>query len=224
MTEMLMKAVTILMEEPSSLSTAIMDPYDRVAGAEYDYHEQSSFNYQKLVLQTLFEEYEAARETVFEMINLMKTYKDPLIDPLANCYLSLALLALCDQGPDGEKEEILTQVHDNQDSLEKLARCAPPNYLHKHTTWWKPNGCGFWMVIPIPLCTTMTRPSPWPGESEFIHEEALADELAARYLLNQGKNDAARAYLRSAMEQYEAWGAKRKVAHLKSRYPEPDCR
>ena len=56
-------------------------------------------------------------------------------------------------------------------------------------------------------------------ESEFIHEEALANELAARYLLNQGQNDAARAYLRSAMEQYEAWGAKLKVAHLKSRYP-----
>ena len=56
-------------------------------------------------------------------------------------------------------------------------------------------------------------------ESEFIHEEALANELAARYLLNQGQNDAARSYLRSAMEKYEAWGAKRKVAHLKSRYP-----
>ena len=56
-------------------------------------------------------------------------------------------------------------------------------------------------------------------ESEFIHEEALANELAARYLLNQGQNDDARAYLHSAMEQYEAWGAKRKVAHLKSRYP-----
>ena len=50
-------------------------------------HEQSSFNYQKLVLQYLFEEYEAARETVFEMINLMKTYKNSLNDPLANCYL-----------------------------------------------------------------------------------------------------------------------------------------
>ena len=56
-------------------------------------------------------------------------------------------------------------------------------------------------------------------ESEFIHEEALANELAARYLLNQGQNDAASSHLRSAMEKYEAWGAKRKVAHLKSRYP-----
>ena len=58
------------------------------------------------------------------------------------------------------------------------------------------------------------------GESEFIHEEALAGELAARYLLSQGKNDPARTHLEAALEKYEAWGAKRKVAHLKSRYPE----
>ena len=130
--EMLTKAVMVLMEEPSSLSSGIMDQYDRVTSTEYSYYEQSHFNYQKLVLQTLFGEYEAARETALEMINLMKTYKDALVDPLANCYLSLALLALFGQGSKGEKEEILTQVHDNQDTLEKLARCAPPNYRHKH--------------------------------------------------------------------------------------------
>ena len=216
--EMLMKAVMILMEEPASLSSGIMDPYDRVTGAGYVYREQSSFNYQKLVLQYLFEEYEAARETVFEMINLMKTYKDSLFDPLTNCYLSLALLALCDQGPEGEKEEILTQVNDNQALLEKLARSAPPNYRHKHHLVEAErlrilDGESDAIMSHYDQAIALAR------ENEFIHEEALANELAARYLLNQGQNDAARAYLRSAMEKYEAWGAKRKVAHLKSRYP-----
>ena len=216
--EMLMKTVMVLMEEPASLSSGIMDQYDRVTGAEFVYHEQASFNYQKLVLQTLFEEYEAARETVFEMINLMKTYKDPFIDPLANCYLSLALLAVCGQGSEGEKEEILTQVNDNQALLEKLARSAPPNYLHKYHLVEAERlrvleGQSDTIMHHYDQAIALAR------ESEFIHEEALADELAAKYLLSQGKNDAARAYLRSAMEQYEAWGAKRKVAHLKSRYP-----
>ena len=216
--EMLTKAVMILMEEPSSLSSGIMDQYHRVAGAEFVYHEQSCYNYQKLVLQTLFEEYEAARETVFEMINLMKTYKDALVDPLANCYQSLALLALCNQGSEGEKEEILTRVDDHQDTLEKLARSAPPNYLHKYHLVEAErmrvlNGEHDTIMHHYDQAIALAR------ENEFIHEEALANELAARYLLNQGQNDAARAYLRSAMEQYEAWGAKRKVAHLKSRYP-----
>ena len=216
--EMLMKAVMILMEEPSSLSSGIMDQYDRVTGAGYVYYEQNSFNYQKLVLQYLFEKYEAARETVFEMINLMKTYKDSLIDPLANCYQSLALLAVCGQVPDEEKEEILTQVNDNQALLEKLAHSAPPNYLHKYHLVEAErmrvlDGEPDTIMHHYDQAITLAR------ESEFIHEEALVDELAARYLLNQGQNDDARTYLQAALEKYEAWGAKRKVAHLKSRYP-----
>ena len=216
--EMLTKAVTILMEEPATLSTGIIDQYHRVSSAEYVYQDHSHFNYQKLVLQTLFEEYEAARETVFEMINLMKTYKDALIDPLANCYLSLALLAVCGQGSEGEKEEILTQVNDNQETLEKLARSAPPNFRHKHHLV-EAERMRVLDGNPDTIMHHYDQAIALSGESEFIHEEALANELAARYLLNQGQNDAARAYLRSAMEQYEAWGAKRKVAHLKSRYP-----
>ena len=208
----------ILMDEPSTLSTAIIDQYHRVTGAGYVYREQSCFNYQKLVLQTLFEEYEAARETAFEMIILRKTYKDFLFDPLANCYLSLVLLAVCGQAPEGEKEQILTQVHDNQDTLEKLARCAPSNYLHKHHLVEAErlrilDGQSDAILSHYDQAIALAR------ESEFIHEEALANELAARYLLNQGRNNAASSYLRSAMEKYEAWGAKRKVAHLKSRYP-----
>ncbi len=217
--EMQTKAVTILMEEPATLSSGIMDQYHRVTGAEFVYHEQSHFNYQKLVLQTLFGEYEAARETVFEMINLMKTYKDSLVDPLANCYQSLALLALCNQGSEGEKEETLTQVNDNQAILEKLARCAPPNYRHKHHLV-EAERMRVLGGEPDAIMHHYDQAIALARESEFIHEEALANELAARYLLNQGQNDAARAYLRSAMEKYEAWGAKRKVAHLKSRYPE----
>ena len=216
--EMQMKTVMILMEEPSTLSTGIVDQYHRGTGEEYQPHEQISFNYQKLVLQTLFEEYEAARETVFEMINLIKSYKDPLADPLANCYLSLALLAVCDQGSEGEKEEILTQVNDNQALLEKLARSAPPNYRHKHHLV-EAERMRVLDGNPDTIMHHYDQAIALARESEFIHEEALADELAARYLLNQGQNDAASSYLRSAMEQYEAWGAKRKVAHLKSRYP-----
>ena len=216
--EMLMKTVMVLMEEPASLSSGIMDQYHRVTSTEYSYYEHCSFNYQKLVLQTLFEEYEAARETVLEMINLMKTYKDSLVDPLANCYLSLALLAVCGQGSEGEKEEILTQVHDHQETLEKLARCAPSNYLHKHHLV-EAERLRVLDGEPDTIMYHYDQAIVLSGESEFIHEEALANELAARYLLNQGQSDDARAYLRSAMEKYEAWGAKRKVAHLKSRYP-----
>ena len=118
----------------------------------------------------------------------------------------------------GEKEQILTQVDDNQDTLEKLARCAPPNYRHKHHLVEAER-----LRVLDSQCDAIMRRYDQAivlaRESEFIHEEALANELAARYLLNQGRNNPARAYLRSAMEKYKAWGAKRKVAHLRDRYP-----
>ena len=102
--------------------------------------------------------------------------------------------------------------------MEKLACSAPPNYRHKHHLVEAERlrvleGQSDAIMYHYDQAIALAR------ESEFIHEEALANELAARYLLNQGQNDDARAYLRSAMEKYEAWGAKRKVAHLRERYP-----
>ena len=102
--------------------------------------------------------------------------------------------------------------------MEKLARSAPPNYRHKHHLV-EAERLRVLDGNPDTIMHHYDQAIALARESEFIHEEALANELAARYLLNQGQNDDARAYLRSAMEQYEAWGAKRKVAHLKSRYP-----
>ena len=216
--EMLTKIVKILMEESLSMSSNIVDQYERVTGPEYRYNDNIFYNYQKLMLQYLFEEYEAARETVFEMTILMKNSKNALVDPLANCYMSLALLAVCSQLSEAEREEIHTQVDDNQEMLEKLARSAPPNYLHKHHLVEAER----MRVLDDEHDTIMhhyDQAIALARESGFIHEEALANELSARYLLSQGNNnEAVRSYLRSAIEQYEAWGSKRKVAHLKSRY------
>ena len=223
--EMLTKAITILMDEPSTLSSGIVDQYHRGTGAEYvNLMNRASFNYQKLVLQTLFEEYEAARETAFEMINLMKTYKDSLADPLANCYQ-------CPRSPGGlrpgeltwEKEEILTQVNDNQALLEKLARCAPPNYLHKYHLVEAERlrvleGQSDAILSHYDQAIALAR------ESEFIHEEALANELAARYLLNQGQSDAARSYLRLSIGEIRSLGGKTEGRAPEVSISRADCR
>ncbi|HJL05379.1 MAG TPA: serine/threonine-protein kinase PknK [Polyangiaceae bacterium LLY-WYZ-15_(1-7)] len=51
-------------------------------------------------------------------------------------------------------------------------------------------------------------------EHGFLHEEALANELAARFYLGRGSTTPARAYLREAREAYSDWGASAKVAQL----------
>jgi predicted ATPase/signal transduction histidine kinase len=55
---------------------------------------------------------------------------------------------------------------------------------------------------------------------EYTYEEALANELAARFYLNWGKEKIAQDYLTNAYYSYARWGAKAKVQALESRYPE----
>jgi PAS domain S-box-containing protein len=55
-------------------------------------------------------------------------------------------------------------------------------------------------------------------ENEYIQEEALSNELAARFCLGKNKEAFARIYMKEAHRCYESWGAVRKVQDLKERY------
>jgi predicted ATPase/signal transduction histidine kinase/CheY-like chemotaxis protein len=57
-------------------------------------------------------------------------------------------------------------------------------------------------------------------ENEFIQNEALADELTAKFWLALGKEEIAQLYLKKAHHGYQLWGAKRKVEHLEEKYPQ----
>jgi PAS domain S-box-containing protein len=56
-------------------------------------------------------------------------------------------------------------------------------------------------------------------ENEFIHNEALANELAARFYAARGFGTIARSYLREARSCYLRWGADGKVRQLEQLYP-----
>ncbi|AFY81976.1 trifunctional serine/threonine-protein kinase/ATP-binding protein/sensor histidine kinase [Oscillatoria acuminata] len=54
----------------------------------------------------------------------------------------------------------------------------------------------------------------------FIQEEALANELAAKFYLDWGKEKVAVGYMQDAYYCYTRWGAKAKVDDLETRYPQ----
>ncbi|MDX1810965.1 MAG: AAA family ATPase, partial [Gammaproteobacteria bacterium] len=56
-------------------------------------------------------------------------------------------------------------------------------------------------------------------ESEFRRDEAMANELTAKYLLGIGLTKAAEGYLNAARYLYYRWGAQRKVLQLEQKYP-----
>jgi len=53
----------------------------------------------------------------------------------------------------------------------------------------------------------------------FVHNEALANELAARFFLAQGSEKAARGYMQDAHDAYLRWGANGKARQLEQGYP-----
>ena len=56
-------------------------------------------------------------------------------------------------------------------------------------------------------------------ENQYIQEEALANELAAKFYLEKGETDTARKYMTEARYCYDHWGAKAKVGHLDQELP-----
>jgi len=52
----------------------------------------------------------------------------------------------------------------------------------------------------------------------YVNEEALANELAAKFYLEWGKEKIAAGYMQEAYYCYASWGAKAKVADLEQRY------
>ncbi|NES25086.1 MAG: GAF domain-containing protein [Symploca sp. SIO3E6] len=57
-------------------------------------------------------------------------------------------------------------------------------------------------------------------ENGYINEEALAQELAAKFYLAQGKTTIASAYMLKARYAYFLWGATAKVRDLEENYPQ----
>ncbi|MGL5508093.1 MAG: AAA family ATPase, partial [Microcoleaceae cyanobacterium] len=57
-------------------------------------------------------------------------------------------------------------------------------------------------------------------ENQFAQEEALGNELVAKFYLEWGKEKVAASYMQEAYYCYAKWGAKAKTDHLEKRYPQ----
>ncbi len=131
---------------------------------------------------------------------------------------SLTYLALCKNFSEPDKEATLARVNSNQDKVKKWADAAPMNYLHKfnlveaekYRVLGKNYEAGDWYDRGISLAK----------ENEYIQEEALANELAAKFYLDWGKEKVASAYMQEAYYCYAKWGAKAKIDDLEQRYPQ----
>ncbi|ALF56008.1 serine/threonine protein kinase [Nostoc piscinale CENA21] len=176
------------------------------------------FYINKLYLNYLFQDFTQAIANANLAENYLHSGTGQLIIPFFRFYDSLSRLAIYHNASHSEKQNILDRVENNQEKIKRWSDHASMNYLHK-----------FYLVEAekyrvtgkyLEAIESYDRAISLAKENEYINEEALANELAARFYLEWGKEKIAQTYLTDAYYCYVRWGAKAKVDDLATRYPQ----
>ena len=134
-------------------------------------------------------------------------------------YAALAQAALCDASAvAGQRAQ----------HLEALGRAPPPapgsgrrtaRKISRTAPRWSARRSRASRAASSMPCASTNRPFARPAPTAFVHNEALANELAARFYAARGFEKIAHVYLRNARYGYLRWGADGKVRQLDELYP-----
>ncbi|MEG4281640.1 AAA family ATPase [Microcoleus sp. A006_D1] len=168
-------------------------------------------------LHYLFKDYANAAKNAMTASNYSDAVMNMMYVPVHNFYYSLALLALYPTASKSEQKQYLKKVASLQKKMKHWAVNCPENYQHKYdlVEAQKARVLGEYEKA----AQYYDRAVKGASENEYIHEEALANELAAEFYWANGRNKVAQTYLIDAYYGYIHWGATAKVKHLESEYP-----
>ncbi|HLO88097.1 MAG TPA: AAA family ATPase [Nostocaceae cyanobacterium] len=202
--------------ERSVLIGESFDEVKMIAEFGSNYSQLSVFAFAKMLLNYLFGNYIVS----LECLEMIKKSQDS--DPgftfylTTNYYHSLSLLALCNHALPSERKQYLKQVHSNQKKLEKWAFHAPCNYKHKYdlVEAEKARVLGKnWLAGEL-----YDQAIKGAKNNGYLQEEAIGNELAAKFYLARGKETIAQGYLINAYYGYLNWGARAKAEDLENNY------
>jgi PAS domain S-box-containing protein len=133
-------------------------------------------------------------------------------------YSALTHCAACDSASTAERQRHLEAAISHQRQLDRWARSCPENFECRATL----------VAAEIarleqrdPAAMQLYEQSIQAArESGFVHSEALATELAARFYFARGFDRIARTYMRDARSCYLQWGALGKARQLDQLYPQ----
>lgn len=133
-------------------------------------------------------------------------------------YYALAEMQLWDRASAEEQSRIKRTVKMVLGKYAKWIKAAPMNFEHKYllvrAQWLAIRGKAYEAQTDYDLAIAGAR-----GE-QYIQDEALANELTAKFHLAHGRQTAAHAYMKRARYNYERWGAHAKSRQLEERFPQ----
>ncbi len=176
----------------------------------------------KTAILYTFDQYEQAVSNAEKATEYMDGAFGLLLVVGHNFYYSLCLLAKyssCDSETLQNQQECwLNQVVTNQKLMHYWAGYAPVNFQHKYDLVEAETARV--MGDKLKAMEYYDRAISLAKANGYIQEEALSNELAAKFYLSWGKEKVAQAYMQQAYYCYARWGAKAKVEDLEKRYPQ----
>ncbi|MEG4058249.1 MULTISPECIES: AAA family ATPase [unclassified Microcoleus] len=171
----------------------------------------------KLLLAYCYGNYTAALDHITQVKQYLMGVSGSAFVPIFHFYAALTHLALFPAQPAIEQTETIALVETHQTTLQQWAQNAPMNYLHK------------WYLVEAERQRVLgnkaeaiemyDRAISGAKENKYVNDEALANELAAKFYGEWGKTKVAQAYIFEAYYCYVEWGATAKVTDLETRYP-----
>ena len=189
-----------------------------------DYQSQSimqglfSIFLHKIILSYLFENYSQAVEYSQIITQYTGGVVGQIVIPIYYFYEALAIARSNTNSPEALQEKSLERLIFVQSRLSFWADYAPMNFSHKlHLV-----EAEYKRVLDnrLEALELYDRAIAGAKENGYIQEEALANELAAKFYLDWGKEKVAAGYMQEAYYCYAQWGAKAKTDHLEQLYPE----
>jgi predicted ATPase/signal transduction histidine kinase/serine/threonine protein kinase len=180
----------------------------------------------KLALCCLFEEVPQGIEVADELENYIGNLAGVIFIPTAHFYNCLLRLKQAERQIAPSQEitgESLAKITGESfqksfEELGKFAACTPVNYEHKLQLVEAERDR--LLGQKLEAIELYDRAIAGAKENKYLHEEALANELAAKFYLDWGKEKTARTYMTDAYYGYARWGAKAKTDQLEEKYPQ----
>jgi predicted ATPase/signal transduction histidine kinase len=177
-----------------------------------------NFYFCKLQLSYLFGEYHQIQEYITKVEQYLSGALGVVIFRQCHFYTSLARLSIYQDANGDKQTQLLEKVIENQERMQMWANHCPMNVLHQYhlveAEKYRVLGHKTEAMEYYDYAITGAI------ENGYIQEEALANELAAKFYLDWGKQKVASAYMQSAYNCYARWGAKAKVIDLEQKYPQ----
>jgi len=176
------------------------------------------FYFYKATINYLLDRSQVAQELITKAKDYISGVTSQPVVPLLAWYDCLIFFSLNNSNnQSGEREISFSPIEQNIKDLSQWAELAPMNFQHKYDLIEAEKNRI--LANRFEAGELYDRAIIGAKENEYIQEEALANELAAKFYLDWGKERVAAGYMQEAYCCYDRWGAKAKTNHLKENYP-----